>query len=123
METKGYIERAIVNELARWDESAGQYTTKEAATQGAILNAIQRLSDSSESSLRVAVTRAFSGLRDKGIVEHCETPESEMGDSRKTWWKLTEKGLNEAVELEQGYNEELRKVRRRYGGSWRRTGR
>lgn len=121
METKGYVERAIINELARWDESRSQYTTTEAATQGAILTAIQRLSDSSESSLRVTVTRAFSGLEDKGLVERQRASEDDSDDSRKTWWRLTDDGLAEAAQLERAYNQELADVRRRYGGSWRRT--
>lgn len=118
METKGRLQRTIINVLSRWDDNTGKFKSNTVCTTGEPLTAVQRLgTDSNNEYVKTSLSRSFRSLEEKGLVRRTEPPD-EDNHGNQVWWELTEKGLEEAKQLANSYANEFDELRRKYGGTW-----
>ena len=111
MDTNGYIERAIVQTLGVYERETDEYRSAERQT-GSLATAVNKVSDSGAAGS--SVRRALGRLQEKGLIEEV-VPERMDGPKRQNYWSLTEDGLDECRRLEEAYEREEAKLRKRFG--------
>lgn len=107
MQTKGYIERAILRVI---DQRNGPPGTKDIIQQ---MRRVTASTDPEASSVR----RALARLQDKGLIRE-KTPDRFDEPPRQKYWWWTEAGYEEAERLRAEYKGEFKALQKRFGGRW-----
>ena len=123
METKGYIQRTVLNSMKAKKKKRG--VTRERVPTGVehaidFVEYIARLDGNpvpDRDGLVVSTRKAFYALEEKGLIVKADESldDYEPDDHRKTEWVITGKGDDERRRMSNAYGYELRELMKRYG--------